>query len=164
MKKESWMIIWMMAATTAGKQDKNNELCVQIWRRAKRAEDRPKKNYKLCYNNRIDNNNSVQCSVFFSSSFDKQSFNLENAQRKRCTVKRSKKNIWRRFRYQKPRLFDGCFFPLHSPEINAFSFREKEKKQYNRIDVSTCTNVSNDLVHFISLKTENKRFSMLKIK
>lgn len=70
----------MMAATTAGKRDKNNELCVQIWRRAERRSsgkrDEQKKNYKLCYNNnRIDNNNFVYgvcLSPALSRYFDKR--------------------------------------------------------------------------------------------
>lgn len=53
----------MMVTTTAGKRDKNNELCVQIWRRVERRSTKKKSTHTLhkrCYNNRIDNNNVVQ--------------------------------------------------------------------------------------------------------
>lgn len=73
---ELWMIMRLMMATTAaGKRDKNNELCVQIWWRAKRRSfegTKPKREeeggretdtehiHKLHFNNRIGNKNFVQ--------------------------------------------------------------------------------------------------------
>lgn len=83
----------MAATTTAGKQDKNNELCVQIWKSTeKKTIDtgvKEKKYTKLCYNNKIDN--GIVCPALFLSLLLHVSMNETLKSRKcRTSEKRSK--------------------------------------------------------------------------
>lgn len=127
--------MWMMVATTAGKQDKNNELCVQIWRRAERRSTKTKKKYKLCYNNRIDSNNSVQSSFFYS--LNERIFRSKKCRTRKKDGDRQRKdskNTYEEDFDTKLRLFDGFLF---------FSFSKDKciQHQKNTIQSNQCVDL-----------------------